>query len=113
MARVVLICWRDATSRTRHPVAAQQLSSLLARLTPDNITAAPAKILGDPNLLVGVLHAHQLRSIEGSSVCLGVLHAPAPGWWEPGSAVPDGSYALFRSDARAVELATDIVASRT
>jgi hypothetical protein len=34
-------------------------------------------------------------------------------WWKPATEVPDGSFALFRSDAERVELFADYTASRT
>ena len=39
--------------------------------------------------------------------------APSSDWHAPGSAVPDGSYALFRGDNTSVEVLTDAVASRS
>ena len=113
MARVVLVCWRTPQARASRGPTPEGLSALLTRLVPDHIQAPPPKILEDPTLLVGLLHPGQCRWIEGTSVCLGALLSPRSDWASPGSPIPDGSYSLWRSDARAVELATDIVASRT
>lgn len=113
MARIVLVCRRDPAHPGKKRITREGIADLLARLAPDNIEAPPPKVFGDDSLLVGVLHPNQIRWIEGTSVCLGALLAPTADWWVPRSPLPDGSYSLFRADARAIELATDIVASRT
>jgi hypothetical protein len=46
------------------------------------------------------------------SVAVGHLYDPER-WWEQGSVVPDGAYALCRVDDRSIELVTDLYASRT
>ena len=49
----------------------------------------------------------------GGGACVGGLFGDPGSWWRTGSAAPDGTYALARWDARAVELLSDICASRT
>jgi len=44
---------------------------------------------------------------------MGNLINPENNWWEPLARVPDGSYALFRSNENTVEVISDIVGSRT
>ena len=44
---------------------------------------------------------------------MGILFGASSDWHAPGSAVPDGSYALFRGDNTSVEVLTDAVASRS
>ncbi len=44
---------------------------------------------------------------------MGILFGASSDWHTPGSAVPDGSYALFRGDNTSVEVLTDAAASRS
>jgi len=44
---------------------------------------------------------------------MGNMIEAADDWWRPTAPVPDGTYALFRSDEAQVELVTDMLASRT
>lgn len=44
---------------------------------------------------------------------MGNLIQPQEDWWKPNAEVPDGSYALFRSDENKVELLSDMLATRT
>lgn len=48
-----------------------------------------------------------------TSICLGHLINPSDNWWEPNTELPDGSYALIRSNEQYVELITDLGGSRT
>lgn len=49
----------------------------------------------------------------GGACCVGGLFGRPGSWWRIGSAAPEGTYALARWDADAVELVADICASRT
>ena len=51
--------------------------------------------------------------IARGGVCLGGLFGTGERWSETGAPAPDGTYALVRYDAGAVELLTDVTASRT
>ena len=73
---------------------------------------APTLIERD-GLLAGVMNPVSTLTVAGASVCMGILFGASSDWHAPGSAVPDGSYALFRGDNTSVEVLTDAVASRS
>ena len=45
-------------------------------------------------------------------MCLGRMFGPQERWWVQGSAAPDGSFVIARHGAHAVELVTDVLATR-
>lgn len=49
---------------------------------------------------------------KGLSLCLGKFFEVRADWWKPGAGVPDGSFALVRSDAAAVEAVSDPAGGR-
>ncbi|MGE0372212.1 MAG: asparagine synthase-related protein, partial [Gammaproteobacteria bacterium] len=61
----------------------------------------------------GVFNPNSAVLVQNSSVCLGSLADPGAEWGRTQAPRPDGSYALFRSDDRRVELISDACASRT
>jgi len=110
MSKIVLLCFRD----TNYPYYSEREIKLLSnRLIPDHVTPYPPKIINNAGVLIGIFNPSETLSIENSSVCLGNMIQPKFDWWEPGSETPDGSYALFRSDEKYVELISDTGASRT
>jgi hypothetical protein len=82
-------------------------------MTPDNIVANAPTVIERDGLLAGVINPVSTLTGEGASVCMGILFGASSDWHTPGSAVPDGSYALFRGDNTSVEVLTDAVASRS
>ena len=80
-------------------------------MTPDNIVANAPTVIERDGLLAGVINPVSTLTVEGASVCMGILFGASSDWHAPGSAVPDGSYALFRGDNTSVEVLTDAVAS--
>ena len=65
------------------------------------------------NIYIGIFNPVNSISIKNTSVCMGKFIGKDDYWWQPHAKIPDGSYALFRSNKFTVELASDIVASRT
>lgn len=110
MSKIVLICKRDSGEK---PVSDYFLSSLSERLCPDNIIAYPACIREDSGVYLCIYNPIPSLIIEGTSVCTGHMIESSDNWWKPSAPLPDGSYAMFRSDNSMIELATDITASRT
>jgi hypothetical protein len=112
MAKVICICRRDGGGDSEAETRAR-FEHLNRRLTPDNITPNPPAIFQENGVTTAVLNPTETPARHGTSVCLGVLVHPAEDWWRPRSAVPDGTYALFRSDGAAIELLNDVVGTRT
>lgn len=111
MSKIVLICFKDCK---QNPYSRRDIEILSQRLTPDNISPPPPPlIINDNGVLIGIINPTEALPIKNTSVCMGNLIDPENNWWELMAKVPDGSYALFRSDENIIELISDIVASRT
>ncbi|HMK92888.1 MAG TPA: asparagine synthase-related protein, partial [Thermoleophilia bacterium] len=81
-------------------------------LWPQGIEPHPTELVLEPGLALAVVNPSAAISRHGASLCLGrILDTPGE-WWRPRSASPDGVYALCRSSSDAVEIVTDIAASR-
>ena len=104
------ICWRE--KKIDHDFD-RTIAVLNQRLSPDNIfPRSPAFIHGD-GLATVVFNCAEEVAVRGTSVYPGKMVAPTYDWWRPQGNVPDGTYALFRSDRDTLELVSDVVASRT
>ena len=95
------------------PFSSRDILRLSDRITPDNIVANAPTVIERDGILAGVINPVSTLTVEGASVCMGILFGPSSDWHAPGTAVPDGSYALFRGDSTSVEVLTDAVASRS
>jgi len=110
MSKIVFICFRN---REQDPYTQRDVEVLSESLTPDNIVPSPPLLIKNSGIFAVLFNPVKSLPVKNSSVCMGNLIEPADDWWKPGAEVPDGSYALFRSDENRVEVLTDIVASRT
>lgn len=110
MSKIVLMCFKHRNQKAHFQAGMEILSS---RLAPDNISPNPPEVVDDNGVLIGILNPVESLWINKGSACLGYLIDPKDNWWRPMAEVPDGAFALFRSDENVVELASDVVASRT
>ncbi len=110
MAKILFMYFKD---REQNPYSHRDIEILSKRLAPDNISPAPPLVINNNGVLIGVFNPVESLPIKDTSVCMGNLIEPEDDWWKPGTEIPDGSYALFRSDENRVELVTDVVASRS
>jgi len=110
MAKIIYLC-----SKNREPNAsfAQNIKTLSKRLNPDNISLRPPLIIQNNGILIGVFNPCASLPIKDQSVCMGNLIQPQEDWWKPCTGMPDGTYALFRGDSDTVEVASDMLATRT
>jgi len=109
LAGFVLVCPRDRASR---PLDAGTLERLALELAPDNIQPNAPQVFEGDGLLRVVINPVAGVLSDDHGVCLGALFEDAD-WSTPGSPPPDGSYAIVRHDAGAVELVADAFGSRT
>jgi hypothetical protein len=109
MANLILVC-------TRQPTDSGLLGDVVRRcaamLSPDNIRPHEPLVFERDRLAVAVANPVPGIPVHDGAVCLGRMFGPQEHWWVPGSSAPDGSYAMARHDAHAVELVTDILATR-
>jgi len=110
MSRAIYICTRQGRLAD---VYRQKAEFLNRQLTPDNIEPNAPVIVERDGLLAAVINPVESVQVKAQSICLGNMIAPGSDWWRPGSAKPDGTYAIFRSSAEQLEILTDVLASRT
>ena len=110
MVRAVLVV-------SRHPGQPLRLDAyrdaLNRKLAGDNITPRAPVVVHESGLAAALLNPSGAARMHGASIAIGTLLEPRDDWHVPGAALPDGSFALLRTDDAHVELAADGVASRT
>jgi hypothetical protein len=100
-------------TRRQREAARISLGRFLESLRPDNLPEAATMIIEDGRgLFLGILNP-VARALHGCSAYAGWLVNEREQWWTPGTSVPDGTFALLRSDAEQVEALADYAASRT
>ena len=110
MAGLIIVCEREGRGPGISAADVRRCAELIA---PDNIEAhPPSSGTGDGAVAAAVNPGPSTLFREGS-IAVGHLYDPLGPWWEPGSAVPDGAFALCRVAERRIELVTDLYASRT
>jgi hypothetical protein len=119
MADLIVACTREDHS----PFATERLRGAALRLAPPELRERESLLLETDRLAAAVagpaaegvwLHEGGRAPIpELGGVCLGGLFGTVGTWWRIGSEAPEGTYALARWDSGAVELVSDICASRT
>lgn len=110
MAKLVLVCHRNFQT---DPVFLEKAQVLGKRLTPDNISTPPPYVVCRDGVHIAIFNRKSVLPTKNNSVCMGQMIGPNNNWWKPLAPVPDGCYALFRTDDSFVELVSDVTASRT
>jgi hypothetical protein len=109
MSKVVYICSRNVKTDS---YSDKDFETVSERITPDNIQVLAPEIKRDNGIISAIFSPSKANETHGTGILIGKALLDN-GWWMPGTDVPEGSFALFRSDNYTVELATDAVASRT
>jgi hypothetical protein len=109
MAKAVLVCTRDPAELPDDTA----LRRIAERLTPEGIEPRPPIILSDRGVRLLIINPPPSQKYHRVSAYLGLMLKPESDWWAAASAVPDGTFALFRTTPEYVELVTDTVATRT
>ncbi|WP_054637833.1 hypothetical protein [Thalassobacillus sp. C254] len=81
----------------------------------DNISIKQPSIMhADSKHLMAIYNINNTVKIlpDNNGICLGSVFEEGP-WHEPGSHIPDGTYAMVRSNNKYIEAVSDVVASRT
>ena len=60
-----------------------------------------------------VLNPSPFITYTPNSICLGVMTKPTNDWHLPGGEIPDGNFALFRSNEEKIEFISDTIGTRT
>jgi hypothetical protein len=121
VADLILACARNGLPA----VAADRLRRAALRLAPPETpprepllleTAGATAAVANPTAEGVFLHAGEEGAEarpQGGGACVGGLFGTPGPWWQVGADAPDGTCALARWDAEAVELVSDICGSRT
>jgi hypothetical protein len=108
MAKFILVCTRAGA-----PVPEVRIRKACASIVPDNIRPRPPDVRIRPGLALAIVSPTPALRVHETSLCLGQMLGGGEGWWLPETAVPEGTFALVRSDGARVEVATDAVGSRS
>lgn len=109
MSKVVYICTRNGRTDS---FSDRDLEIISERIAPDNIQVLPPVIIRDKGVISAIFSPSKANETQETAILLGKALL-STNWWIPGTIVPEGSFALFRSDIDKIELVTDAVASRT
>ena len=111
MSDFILACARDRQGD--EGAMTDALLRCAHMLQPPGVTHCDTRLVAQPGLTLAVVDPGEGVAVHDTSICLGrILDAPSE-WWHPGSAPPDGTYALCRCSSDVVELVSDIAGSRT
>ena len=109
MANLIVVCTRQPTDSV---LLGNVVRRCAAMLSPDNIRPHEPLVFERDRLAVVVANPVAGIPVHDGGVCLGRMFGPQEGWWVRGSEAPDGSFAIARHGAHAVELVTDMLATR-
>ena len=110
MSKIIYICFR-------HKKPAEddlnRLRGVCDSLNPDNIKAAESHVRREGQILFGISNPGPTLEIKGQNVLLGKIFGEKDKWESLSSDPLDGNYAIFRKDSSALEIVSDILATRT
>ncbi len=86
--------------------------AIAKQLAPDNVSASSPYIYSDQKRFTLIFNPAPTIRTDGASMCMGMCEA-SDNLFVPGTTLPNGSYALFRSGKDKAEVASDYAASRT
>ncbi|MGC9471135.1 MAG: hypothetical protein ACP5D1_06300 [Bacteroidales bacterium] len=110
MAKLFYACFRKGKPSY---FSRENIEALSGRLEPDNIKFTNPRVISGKGIFSAIFNENPVVIAKGSSICLGTMVGPQNNWWVPKRDIPDGTYALFRSNEEFVEVISDATASRT
>lgn len=107
MSKFIFICQKNVTDER------ETVEKICNNIKPDNLDPNKPIVIKntDDKITLGIFNPNESNLINGINICLGYVDTDE--WYKVGSEVPDGNFALVRSNSDYVELISDIVASRT
>jgi hypothetical protein len=109
MSNLVYVCRREPGPSFDRRI----LEQVAERITPGLIRGHPHRILARGGEGLCLTGPHGAAGVEGFAAHLGVFSGVWKDWHRPGTPVPEGSFALIRSDGEITELCADDAGSRT
>jgi len=111
MSKLLLVVDRKGNDRIN--TFNKYVTTVADRIIPANIKPNDTMVLSDEGLACYVFNPVQSLYVKNRSVCLGYMLNYQENWWLPRTKLPDGTYALFRTNSDYIEVISDILASRT
>ncbi len=109
MAILIHASWR----RPEAALAAEALRAAAAGIQPAPLAAHPPEVITGEHSLLAFTGPRGAAAHHHTSAHLGAFSGRWPQWHQPGSPVPEGTFALVRDDAGTVEACSDFAGSRT
>ena len=110
MSKLIFLCFKDSSLKS---VYRNRIEEISRKLLPDNIDPVNSKIIEGDGILYSIVNPVNSVITTSGSVLLGKIFGNDLRWNTPQQNYPDGSYAIFRSDEKVVEIVSDVVASRS
>jgi asparagine synthetase B (glutamine-hydrolysing) len=110
MSKILYVCLRNPDQDLS---LEKKIKSICDSINPDNITPHPTYIHATEKIIYGISNPSQTIKKQGSNVILGKLFENSEDWFNPESDFPDGNYAIFRSNENKMEVASDILGTRS
>ena len=109
MAKSIIVCFRKQFNID----FSQFINVMFSRIKPDNAFVHEPYIYEQDRLMTCVFNPPLYFNCDNGSFYLGLIAKDAKDIFIPQAPQPDGTFALFRSNKRYVEILTDYTASRT
>jgi hypothetical protein len=109
MPNLIYACWRGPTSAFSREV----LEHVADRITPETLPPLPHHCLEGPDECICLTGSNRTPVFEGLSAYAGAFTGAWKDWHKPGSPIPEGSFALIRSNHASTELCSDFAGTRT
>ena len=112
MSKIIFVCKRSGTLGEN---TEKHLKKISDELVPDNLTKVPMHQIKVYKSIAYAMMMCKKPPVSGNgSVLLGnIFRNTKNDYLQPGSAIPDGNYALFRNDDNQVEVISDAAGTRT
>jgi len=110
MAKAILICKKFSEPNFS---LTNDLVRLSKRLIPGNIEPHSPVIIEKNGISIAVWNPPSSLKKQNCSICIGEFIGNPTNWYNPGGPIPDGNYALFRTNQNSIEILTDFLATRT
>jgi len=91
----------------------QKILEICNNLNPDNITPNPTEVEAWKNIKYGINNPVQKFMQEEGSVLFGQAFGSVTNWSEVRGKVPDGNFALFRTNSTHLEVVSDVVGTKS
>lgn len=109
MSNLIYACWREGAEA----LSASALVQVADRIRPPHMERHPHQVAEGPREALCLTGPVGAARMSGLAAHVGAFAGEEKDWHLPGSSVPDGTFALIRSDGGTTELCSDFAGSRT